>query len=106
MTSKRLGEMFKGDSADMCARKFPLVSVGGESGHVKRAQTGREDPHLREQNYHKYIHFLMGLAKNGRHCWMLKLIWGQVRALPSGVAAVRKIFYVNLATGLLGKSFN
>jgi hypothetical protein len=24
-----LGEVFKGDSADMCAGKFPLVSMGG-----------------------------------------------------------------------------
>jgi hypothetical protein len=29
MTSKGLGEMFEGDSADMCAGKFPLVSIGG-----------------------------------------------------------------------------
>ena len=24
-----LGEMFEGDSADMCARKFPLMLMGG-----------------------------------------------------------------------------
>ena len=29
MTSEGLGEMFEGDSADMCAEKFPLVSMGG-----------------------------------------------------------------------------
>ena len=28
MTSEELGEMFEGDSADMCAGKFPLVSTG------------------------------------------------------------------------------
>jgi hypothetical protein len=28
MTSEGLGEMFEGDSADMCAGKFPLVSMG------------------------------------------------------------------------------
>jgi hypothetical protein len=27
MTSKGLWEMFEGDSADMCAEKFPLVSI-------------------------------------------------------------------------------
>ena len=27
MTSERLGEMFEGDSADMCARKFPLAQT-------------------------------------------------------------------------------
>ena len=29
MTSEGLGEMFEGDSADTCAGKFPLVSMGG-----------------------------------------------------------------------------
>jgi hypothetical protein len=29
MTSERLEEMFKGDSADMCGRKFSLVLIGG-----------------------------------------------------------------------------
>ena len=29
MTSEGLGEMFEGDSADMYAGKFPLVSMGG-----------------------------------------------------------------------------
>ena len=29
MTSEGLGELFEGDSADMCARKFPLESMGG-----------------------------------------------------------------------------
>ena len=29
MTSEGLGEVFEGDSADMCAEKFPLVSMGG-----------------------------------------------------------------------------
>ena len=29
MTAEGLGEMFEGDSADMCAGKFPLVSMGG-----------------------------------------------------------------------------
>jgi hypothetical protein len=31
MTSEGLGEMFKGDSADTCAGKFPLVSMGGRA---------------------------------------------------------------------------
>ena len=32
LTSEGLGEMFEGDSADTCARKFPLVSMGGRAG--------------------------------------------------------------------------
>ena len=31
MTSEGLGEMFEGDSADMCAGKFPLVLMGGRA---------------------------------------------------------------------------
>ena len=29
MSFKQLGEMFEGDSADMCGRKFPRLSLGG-----------------------------------------------------------------------------
>ena len=43
MTSERLGEMFKVDSADMCARKLPLMSMGGRaetsSVHRRGART-------------------------------------------------------------------
>ena len=31
MTSEGLGVMFEGDSADMCAGKFPLVSMSGRA---------------------------------------------------------------------------
>jgi hypothetical protein len=31
MTSEGLGEMSEGDSADTCAGKFPLVSMGGRA---------------------------------------------------------------------------
>jgi hypothetical protein len=31
MTSEGLGEVFQGDSADMCADKFPLVLMGGRA---------------------------------------------------------------------------
>ena len=34
MTSEGLGEMFKGDSADTGASKFPLVSMGGRAEGV------------------------------------------------------------------------
>jgi hypothetical protein len=35
MTSKGLVEMFEGDSADMCAGKFPM---GGASGGIKQSK--------------------------------------------------------------------
>ena len=31
MTSEGLGEMFEGDSADTCVRKFPLMLMGGRA---------------------------------------------------------------------------
>ena len=44
MTSERLGEMFKGDSADMCAGKFPLVSMGGRADTSSMHRRGARTP--------------------------------------------------------------
>ena len=40
MTSEGLGEMFEGDSADTCAGKFPLVSMGGQAEGLACADPG------------------------------------------------------------------
>ena len=40
MTSEGLGEMFEGDSADTCARKFQLVSMGGRAEGLACADPG------------------------------------------------------------------
>ena len=40
MTSEGLGEMFEGDSADKCAGKFPLVSMGGPAEGLACADPG------------------------------------------------------------------
>ena len=44
MTSKGLGEMFKGDSADMCAGKFLLVSMGGRAEGLACVDPGVRTP--------------------------------------------------------------
>ena len=44
MTSEGLGEMFEGDSADMCARKFPLVLMGGRAEGLVCADPGARTP--------------------------------------------------------------
>ena len=44
MTSGGLGEMFEGDSADMCAWKFPLVSMGGQAEGQACADPGARIP--------------------------------------------------------------
>ena len=49
MTSERLGEMFKGDSADMCAGKFPLVSMGVERTRQPCADGERGPPSARAE---------------------------------------------------------
>ena len=44
MTSEGLGEMFEGDSADMCAVKFPLVSMGALAEGLMCADPGARTP--------------------------------------------------------------
>ena len=48
-TSERLGEMFKGDSADMCAGKFSLVSMGGQADRQACADGERGPPSARAE---------------------------------------------------------
>jgi hypothetical protein len=40
MTCKGLGEMFEGDSADMCAGKFLLALMGGRAEGLACADPG------------------------------------------------------------------
>ena len=40
MTYKGLGEMFEGDSGDICDGKFPLVSMGGRAEGLACADPG------------------------------------------------------------------
>ena len=44
MTSEGLGEMFEGDSADTCAGKFLLVSMGGRAEGLACADPGARTP--------------------------------------------------------------
>jgi hypothetical protein len=47
MTLEGLGEMLKGDSADMCAGKFPLVLMGGRADRQACADGERGPPSAR-----------------------------------------------------------
>ena len=49
MTLEGLGEVFKGDSADMCAGKFPLVSMGGRADRQACADGERGPPSARAE---------------------------------------------------------
>jgi hypothetical protein len=51
MTSEGLGEMFEGDSEDMCAGKFPLVSKGGGAEGLACADPGARTPIGASKNF-------------------------------------------------------
>ena len=44
MTYEGLGELFEGDSADMCAGKFPLMSMGGRAEGLVCTDPGARTP--------------------------------------------------------------
>ena len=44
MTFEGLGEIFEGDSADMCAEKFPLVLMGGRAEGLACADPEAKTP--------------------------------------------------------------
>jgi hypothetical protein len=49
MTSEGLGEVFEGDSADISAGKFPLVSMGGQANGQACADGERGHPSARAE---------------------------------------------------------
>ena len=51
MTLEGLGEMFEGDSADTCAGKFTLVSMGGRAEGLEYADQGARTPIGASGNY-------------------------------------------------------
>ena len=53
MTSEELGEMFEGDSADMCAGKIPLVSMGGRAEGLACTDSEATTPIGARGNFHK-----------------------------------------------------
>ena len=58
MTSEGLGEVFKGDSADMCAGKFPLVLLGDERTRQACADRERGPPSARAEIFNiLFLHF-------------------------------------------------
>ena len=60
MTSEGLGEMFEGNSADMCARKFPLVSMGGRAEGLVCADPGARTPIGASGNFLSFLAALLG----------------------------------------------
>ena len=56
MTSEGLGKMFEGDSADMCAGKFPLMSMGGGAEGLACADPGAKTPIGMSGNFCQHYH--------------------------------------------------
>jgi hypothetical protein len=56
MTSEGLGEMFEGDSADMCAGKFPLVSMGGQAEGLACTDPGSRTPIGASGNFFLFVY--------------------------------------------------
>ena len=66
MTSEGLGEMFEGDSADMCARKFRLVSMGGRAEGLACVDPGARIPIVLAEIFIK--HMEQNLCFTLHHC--------------------------------------
>ena len=63
MTFEGLGEMLQGDSADMCAGKFPLMLMGGRGEGLACANPGARTP--------------IGVSGNSFHFQIVKYpLWG------------------------------
>ena len=60
MTSEGLGEMFEGDSADTCARKFPLMLMGGRANGPACADGERGPPSALAEIFNIYSSFPYG----------------------------------------------
>jgi hypothetical protein len=66
MTSNGLGEMFVGNSADMCAGKLPLVSMGSQAEGLKCADVGAMIPISASRNFLVINLFLLFFSY---HCY-------------------------------------
>ena len=62
MTSEGLGEMFEGDSADMCGGRFPLVSMGGRAEGLACADLGPRTPIGASGILKPFVNFLKNLV--------------------------------------------
>ena len=63
MTSEGLGEMFEGDSADTCARKFPHMLMGERANGPACADVERGPPSASVAFLYKSHFSLLKMAK-------------------------------------------
>ena len=75
MTSEGLGEMFEGDSADTCAEKCPLTSMGGRAEGLVCTDTGARTPISASGNL---LLFFMDGCSGGWVKWKYGQIWKYV----------------------------
>jgi hypothetical protein len=59
MTSEGLGDMFEGDSADMCGGKFPPMLMGGRANGQACADGERGPPSASAECLKHFIHYVL-----------------------------------------------
>ena len=67
MTSDGFGEMFEGDSADMCTGNFSLMSMGGRAEGLACADPGARTPIGVSGNL--FFHFHFDCNKQSGYCF-------------------------------------
>ena len=67
MTSDGLGVMFEGDSADTCAEKFPLMSMGGRAEGLACIDPGARTPIGVSGNFTILFHSSLLMLDRGGH---------------------------------------
>jgi hypothetical protein len=72
MNSEGLGEVFKGDSADTCAGKFPLVSMGGRANGQACADGERGPPSARAEYLIYIIYDQLTYPLSEFVCWLVQ----------------------------------
>ena len=72
MTSEGLGEMFEGDSADMCADIFSLMSMGGRADGLACADLGVRTPISVSRNFiPKMYKLAKGIYASSPNIWSI-----------------------------------
>ena len=83
MTSEGLGEMFEGDSADMCVGEIPLGPMGGWGDRQVCADWEREPLSALAEFWHNLLsnkilgyHVIFGRKKGGE--WLADKFWASL----------------------------
>ena len=74
MTSEGLGEMFEGDSADMCAVTFPVMLMGGQAEGLVCADPGARTPNGVSGNFVDVFTYHISSKDNRFYFYFVKVL--------------------------------